>query len=139
MKAVQNLVAESHPISSSDASRPEDPDTVEAPPEEVCLCFHVPLHKIVKFIRLEQPRVASQCSECFGAGTGCGWCIPFLEKLFEDVTNGVENPGLSMDANEYRARRREHLKRIRETRPRDKVTGPVEGMETDLLDDEWQP
>jgi NAD(P)H-nitrite reductase large subunit len=23
-------------------------------------------------------------SECLGAGTGCGWCIPFLIKIAED-------------------------------------------------------
>jgi hypothetical protein len=22
-------------------------------------------------------------AECYGAGTGCGWCRPFLQKLFE--------------------------------------------------------
>jgi NAD(P)H-nitrite reductase large subunit len=22
-------------------------------------------------------------SECFGAGTGCGWCRPYLKKIFE--------------------------------------------------------
>jgi NAD(P)H-nitrite reductase large subunit len=26
-----------------------------------------------------------QLSECFGAGTGCGWCRPYLQKLFEQV------------------------------------------------------
>ncbi len=110
------------------------PDRIEAP-EEVCLCFHVPVRKIVKFVQLEHPRVASQCSECFGAGTGCGWCIPFLEKLFEEVTSGNAEPRLSMDASEYRARRGEHLRRIKETRPREKVSGPVTGMETDLIDE----
>ncbi len=122
-----------------EASHPDSSETVEAPSDEVCLCFHVPLNKIVKFIRIERPQVASQCSECFGAGTGCGWCIPFLERLHEDITNGIDNPSLSMDKDEYRARRGEHLKRIRENKPRETVTGPVQGMQTDLLDDEWHP
>ena len=132
-------MSEQHHTSSSNAPTTDSRETVEAPPEEVCLCFHVPLHKIIKFIRLQRPKVASQCSECYGAGTGCGWCIPFLEKLHEDITAGIENPSISMNTDEYRARRREHLKRIRETRPRDIVTGPVQGMQTDLLDDEWHP
>lgn len=133
-------MSQQYNTSSSDAPNTDSHETVEAPPQEVCLCFHVPLNKIIKFIRLERPKFASQCSECFGAGTGCGWCIPFLEKLHEDITSGIENPSLSMNADEYRARRREHLRRIRETRPRDTVTGPVQGMQTDLLeDDEWHP
>jgi NAD(P)H-nitrite reductase large subunit len=120
---------------------PEDDLSSDAPerfeaPEEVCLCFHVPIHKIVKFVQLERPRVASQCSECFNAGTGCGWCIPFLEKLFEEVTAGNPDPHLSMDVEEYRARRGEHLKRIKETRPREKVSGPVSGMKTDLISED---
>ena len=23
-------------------------------------------------------------SDCLGAGSGCGWCIPFLEKIWKD-------------------------------------------------------
>ncbi|MFV1964867.1 MAG: bacterioferritin-associated ferredoxin [Pirellulaceae bacterium] len=49
---------------------------------EVCICFHVSTRKVVHFIRLEKPQRASQLSACFGAGTGCGWCRPFLEQLF---------------------------------------------------------
>ena len=51
--------------------------------DEVCLCFHVTRRKVTQFIRVNRPEVASQLSECFGAGTGCGWCRPFLEKIFE--------------------------------------------------------
>ncbi len=56
---------------------------------EICLCFHVTRRKVANFIRIEKPKRAGQLSECFGAGTGCGWCRPFLEKLFEEgVSNG---------------------------------------------------
>lgn len=83
------------------------------PPSNVCLCFHVPLNKIVKFIRLEKPRVASQVSECYGAGTGCGWCIPFIEQIFEQMKRDPDaNPQMTMTADEYRARRREYHKKI---------------------------
>lgn len=51
--------------------------------DELCLCFHVTQRKVVNFIRIEKPQRAAQISECFGAGTGCGWCRPFLRKLFE--------------------------------------------------------
>lgn len=51
--------------------------------EELCLCFHVTRRKVLNYLRIEQPRRASQLAECQGAGTGCGWCRPFLERLFE--------------------------------------------------------
>lgn len=53
----------------------------------ICLCFHVSRRKVVQFIRKERPRTASQLSECYGAGTGCGWCRPFLKRLWQ-----AENP-----------------------------------------------
>jgi len=55
------------------------------PDQELCLCFHVTLRKVQKFIRLEKPKVASQLSQCYGAGTGCGWCRPFLKRLLEEA------------------------------------------------------
>jgi len=58
--------------------------------DELCLCFHVTKRKVVNFIRVEKPKRAGQLSECFGAGTGCGWCVPFLRKLFEQAVAGGE-------------------------------------------------
>lgn len=55
---------------------------------KVCYCFHVTQRKLLNFLRIEKPRVASQLSECGGAGTGCGWCIPFLKQLFEQSVAG---------------------------------------------------
>jgi len=52
------------------------------PDDKVCYCFHVTQRKLVNFARLHRPRVPSQMSECGGAGTGCGWCIPFLKQIF---------------------------------------------------------
>ena len=52
--------------------------------DTICYCFHITKRKIVNFIRIHNPRVASQVSECGGAGTGCGWCVPFLKKYFSD-------------------------------------------------------
>ncbi len=56
--------------------------------DELCLCFHVTKRKVVNFLRVEQPKRVSQMSECFGAGTGCGWCRPYLKKLFEQAIAG---------------------------------------------------
>jgi bacterioferritin-associated ferredoxin len=51
--------------------------------EELCLCFHVTRRKVENFIRLERPQRVGQLAECFGAGTGCGWCRPYLQRLFD--------------------------------------------------------
>lgn len=97
-----------------------DPETIRPSPDNVCVCFHVPLNKIVKFIRLETPRVASQLSECYGAGTGCGWCIPFLERLFEEMqADASGEPALGLSTAEYLERRREYLRRINAERMKD--------------------
>jgi NAD(P)H-nitrite reductase large subunit len=56
--------------------------------DEVCLCFHVTKRKLVNYIRVERPRRAGQLADCFGAGTGCGWCRAYLEKLFERAAAG---------------------------------------------------
>jgi NAD(P)H-nitrite reductase large subunit len=48
---------------------------------KVCYCFHVSKRKILSFIRHEKPKVASMLSECAGAGSGCGWCVPFLKQI----------------------------------------------------------
>ena len=56
--------------------------------DKICYCFHVSRRKILNYIRIHQPRRASQISECGGAGTGCGWCVPFLKKYFEQAQRG---------------------------------------------------
>ena len=51
--------------------------------DELCLCFHVTKRKVINFLRVERPQRESQLADCHGAGTGCGWCRPFLRQLFE--------------------------------------------------------
>ena len=58
------------------------------PDDELCLCFHVTKRKVQNFIRLEQPRRVGQLAECYGAGSGCGWCRPFLQRLFDARDQG---------------------------------------------------
>jgi NAD(P)H-nitrite reductase large subunit len=55
---------------------------------KVCYCFHVTKRKLLNFLRVERPRVASQLSQCGGAGTGCGWCISFLKQLHQQAVTG---------------------------------------------------
>ena len=62
--------------------------------DDVCLCFHVSKRKVINYIRNEKPSTASQLSQCFGAGTGCGWCRSYLEKLYRQlqVDSKSDNP-----------------------------------------------
>lgn len=59
--------------------------------QAICLCFNVKRRKVVQFIRTQHPKTPSQLSECFGAGTGCGWCRPFLRKLWESKSPETES------------------------------------------------
>jgi len=77
------------------------------PDEKLCLCFHVTRRKVVNFIRIEKPRRVAQLSECFGAGTGCGWCRPFLQALFEEMT--TEKDARLPSATEYAAMRASYV------------------------------
>jgi len=60
--------------------------------DELCLCFHVSKRKVLNYLRIERPRRAGQLSECYGAGTGCGWCRTYLEKLFRDHAAALAAP-----------------------------------------------
>lgn len=72
--------------------------------DSICVCHKVSMGKLVSFIEREQPKVASQLSECLGAGTGCGWCIPFLEKLHKQYTLG-ESMKIKVEHERYVERR----------------------------------
>ena len=74
------------------------------PDDNVCLCFRVSQRKLVTFLKREKPRVPSQLSNCLGAGTGCHWCVPFLEELYRQWSDG-EEPNLPMAPEEYAAKR----------------------------------
>ena len=60
--------------------------------DKVCYCFHVTRRKLVNWVRLHEPKVPSQLSECGGAGTGCGWCIPFLKQIFKRARDASPEP-----------------------------------------------
>ena len=68
--------------------------------DEVCLCFHVTLRKIRGYLSREHPPVASLISECLGAGTGCGWCVPFLKHLHREHAAG-RTPDLRVSPEQY--------------------------------------
>ena len=77
---------------------------------KVCYCFHVTRRKLVNFIRLTRPRVPSQLSDCGGAGTGCGWCIPFLRQLHTQAVEGGATELESLSPEEYERRRADYVR-----------------------------
>ena len=95
--------------------------------DKVCYCFHVSRRKLVNWVRLHRPKVPSQLSECGGAGTGCGWCIPFLKLIFKHGTAESASPACQpavddaaleeMTPEEYAAARAEYVKSGKGTPP----------------------
>ncbi|MGC3970055.1 MAG: (2Fe-2S)-binding protein [Pirellulales bacterium] len=78
--------------------------------DEVCLCFHVTKRKLQNFLRVEKPRRVAQMSDCFGAGTGCGWCRKYLRVMFDAHQAGsaasVEDPA----SGDYAKNRAEYIR-----------------------------
>ncbi|MBI4602699.1 MAG: (2Fe-2S)-binding protein [Planctomycetes bacterium] len=85
--------------------------------DKLCYCFGVSKRKIVNFVRQTRPRHASQVSDCFGAGTGCGWCIPFLVRIHRQVTAGETGEAVEKDEltpEEYEALRARYRQSVAE-------------------------
>lgn len=78
------------------------------PDDTLCYCFHITQRKIVNYIRIHCPRVPSEISECGGAGTGCGWCVPFLRRLFEAAESRRETV-LEIESADYEREREKYL------------------------------
>ncbi|MFN0197100.1 MAG: bacterioferritin-associated ferredoxin [Planctomycetaceae bacterium] len=78
--------------------------------DKVCYCFHISKRKIVNHLRIYQPRRASQLSECGGAGTGCGWCIPFLKRYFEQSQRGELDGDDAVSPTQYAQDRGKYIK-----------------------------
>ena len=80
------------------------------PDDKLCYCFHVTKRKIINYLRLRQPTVPSQLSDCGGAGTGCGWCVPFLKKCFDAAAQKTEvSDDDQLTADEYAAQRSAYI------------------------------
>lgn len=78
--------------------------------DELCLCFHVTKRKVINFLRVERPRRAGQLAECFGAGTGCGWCRKYLRRLFEEYQSGQAHGDPEPSAAEYACGRADYVR-----------------------------
>jgi NAD(P)H-nitrite reductase large subunit len=96
---------------------------------KVCYCFHVTQRKLLNFIRREKPRVASQLSQCGGAGTGCGWCIPFLKQLFQQAVAGGTTELEQLTPAEYERRRAAYVRAGKGTPPPGAIPLPDESGE----------
>jgi len=86
------------------------------PDDEICYCYHVSYRKLWNFARREDLQRPSQMSECLGAGTGCGWCIPILKRIFEHAASEMPPEKLVQFTPEQYAGERKRY--IQEQRPR---------------------
>lgn len=94
--------------------------------DKVCYCFHVTRRKLVNYTHRHRPKVASQLSECGGAGTGCGWCIPFLKQIFRAETEGGEIELERLTPLEYEHLRAQYVREGKGTPPPGATPLPAE-------------
>ncbi|WP_339735423.1 (2Fe-2S)-binding protein [uncultured Gimesia sp.] len=95
------------------------------PDDKVCYCFHISKRKIINHLRIHRPKRASQLSECGGAGTGCGWCVPYLKQYFSEFEkSSVPDSGESaptgdetITAEEYARQRDKYIQSGKGTPP----------------------
>jgi NAD(P)H-nitrite reductase large subunit len=93
--------------------------------DKICYCFHVTKRKILNFVQIHRPRRASQISQCGGAGTGCGWCVPILQKYHQQMMEGLPQAANDrapddldrLTPAEYARRRGEYVRAGRGTPP----------------------
>ena len=73
--------------------------------DDLCLCFHVSRRKVESYLRIERPRRLGQLADCGGAGTGCGWCRPYLQRLF-DAAQGASQGAADLPTSDSYAQER---------------------------------
>ena len=85
--------------------------------DDVCLCFHVSKRKLLNYMRINHTRMrrASQLSECGGAGTGCGWCVSYLKKMFAQMNPTASDAEIALKSEptweEHRSGRSHYLQK----------------------------
>jgi len=75
--------------------------------DKICYCYGVSMRKLVNFSRRVRPEQPSRMTECLNAGTGCGWCIPFLIKIAQNPDAFVIE---ELTPDDYAERRTEYMK-----------------------------
>ena len=48
-------------------------------------------------------------SECLGAGTGCGWCIPILQRIHAAAQSGLAEPSIELTPEQYAEARQKYI------------------------------
>ncbi|WP_437194256.1 (2Fe-2S)-binding protein [Planctomicrobium sp. SH527] len=81
------------------------------PDDLLCYCFHVTKRKVLSYLRVHKPRRPSQLSECGGAGTGCGWCVPYLNKCFKQYEQANQAEDIDISASEYASARASYIEK----------------------------
>jgi bacterioferritin-associated ferredoxin len=85
--------------------------------DELCLCFHVTRRKVINYLRVERPQRVAQLADCHGAGTGCGWCQPFLVRLFDAAQDAAQKPPELPSSDEYARGRGQYVQARKGTPP----------------------
>lgn len=86
------------------------------PDDKICYCYNVSYRKLYNYARRHKLARPSQLSECLGAGTGCGWCIPILKRIHAAATQPEGDAAVvELTADEYAQARQDY---IREKKPR---------------------
>ena len=67
------------------------------PEDTLCHCYQIPVRKVANYIRRERPQYASLVSRCLGAGTGCGWCVPLIQRLHAEIMAGGSEEAIPMN------------------------------------------
>lgn len=105
--------------------------------DTLCYCYHVSKRKIVNFVRQTRPKKPSQISECFSAGSGCGWCIPFLCKIHAEVLRGEGGRSEGPSPEEYEALRSAYIQGVREGKGRRNRFDVSQGAGRISAEGEW--
>ena len=107
------------------------------PDDEVCYCYHVSLRKLMNFARRERPSHDAMMAECLGAGTGCGWCVPFLSQIAEAAREGtsdrLDSSLDAVNAATYASLRDRYLAKRRERNRNARNGESPSGRETDSV------
>jgi len=73
------------------------------------LLFPCEQAEIVNYIRIHKLRRPSQVSQCGGAGTGCGWCVSYLKRYFEEAAGSDERDADAITPEEYAQQRAAYI------------------------------
>lgn len=72
--------------------------------DKICYCYGVSLRKLINFSRRVRPDRPSLMTGCLNAGTGCGWCVPFLIKIAQDP----DSVQITLSPDDYAEKRKEY-------------------------------